>query len=90
MQECDAAAHVASVHKKRFADLKTFSDCVDMVLAEASAFSLKQLAISGKDLLTIGYTQGPEIGKTLRSLLEDVVEGKLKNEKEALLSAAAE
>ena len=44
MQECDAAAHVASVHKKRF----------------------------------------------LRSLLEDVVEGKLKNEKEALLSAAAE
>lgn len=89
MQECDAAAHVASVHKKRFADLKTFSDCVDMVLTEASAFSLKRLVISGKDLLTIGYTQGPEIGKTLRSLLEDVVEGKLKNEKEALLSAAA-
>lgn len=88
LQECDAVAHVASVHKKRFADLRAFADCLDTVLAENSAFSLKQLAVSGKDLLAIGYTQGPEIGRVLHTLLEAVVDGKLKNDRDTLLKAA--
>lgn len=88
LQECDTVAHVASVHKKRFADLRAFVDCLDTVLAENSAFSLKQLAVSGKDLLGIGYAQGPEIGKALHTLLEAVVDGKLENERDVLLMAA--
>lgn len=86
LQECDTAAHVQSVRAQRFEELKAFSNCVETVLAENSAFSLKQLAVSGKDLLEAGYQQGPEIGRVLRELLEKVVDGQLENKKEALLN----
>lgn len=56
---------------------------------ENSCLSLKDLALNGHDLLALGL-QGPQIGRTLNRLLEQVLSGQLPNEKQALLDAANE
>ena len=58
-------------------------------LEEADAcMSLKQLAVSGNDLMSLGIPQGKAIGTALNSLLDAVMDGRLPNEREALLEAA--
>lgn len=57
---------------------------LEAMIGRTEQFSVKDLAVSGADLLALGY-QGPEIGKALDTLVEAVVFEGLENEKEALL-----
>lgn len=59
------------------------------VLEQADCLSLKDLAVNGRDALQAGL-KGPEIGQALNRLLEDVVEGRRENDREALLKALRE
>lgn len=56
------------------------------VLERADCLSLKELAVNGRDALDAGL-RGPEIGRALNILLEDVVEGRRPNDRAALLAA---
>lgn len=47
-----------------------------------------QLAVNGRDLLALGVPAGPAVGRTLAALLDQVVDGALPNERQALLDAA--
>jgi hypothetical protein len=62
---------------------------VEAVLAQSRAFSLKDLAISGKDLMSLGVKPGPGMGIILNELLETVVDDPSLNIKEKLLEIAA-
>ena len=62
---------------------------LDMVLAEESCFSLRQLAVKGGDLTALGAA-GPRVGEVLEALLDRVVDGELPNERGALLDYARE
>lgn len=55
------------------------------LLAEDRCLWLHQLAVDGGDLRSLGL-QGPEIGRTLQSLLDRVVSGELPNRRETLLA----
>ncbi|MBP1961929.1 tRNA nucleotidyltransferase (CCA-adding enzyme) [Paenibacillus aceris] len=58
-------------------------------LREVPCFSLKELAISGKDLASeLGMQPGPWMGKLLQFLLERTALGEMPNERESLLQAA--
>ena len=57
------------------------------IKAENSCLSLKELAVNGHDLMALGYT-GKAVGQCLNALLEQVLDEKLPNEKEALLTFA--
>lgn len=57
----------------------------ESILALDQCISIRQLAISGKDLLLLGIPQGPEIGNILAMLLEWVVEEPERNERGKLL-----
>ena len=70
------------------ANIAAFREKMEEVLAEEQCFSLRHLAINGKDLLYLGIPQGPEIGRILNVLLEQVVEEALPNEPDALREAA--
>jgi tRNA nucleotidyltransferase (CCA-adding enzyme) len=59
------------------------------ILAENACLSLKDLAIDGRDLMALGYS-GKAIGNCLNTLLEQVLEEQLPNDREALLQAARE
>jgi putative nucleotidyltransferase with HDIG domain len=61
---------------------------VDAVLANGRALSLKDLLVSGKDLMAIGIKPGPGLGIILSALLEAVVEDPALNTKETLLTLA--
>lgn len=56
-------------------DIKMHGDCL----------SLKQLAVTGKDLIAEGMQPGPELGVVLQRMLEDVLEYPEHNTKEYLL-----
>ena len=70
---------------QRVDGISAFSQIVDEVLAAEQCFSLKHLAVKGNDLLEMDFSQGPEIGRILELLLEQVLEGELPNEKDTLL-----
>ena len=55
------------------------------MVAEKACFTMKDLAVNGHDAQKVGL-RGPEIGQALRSLLEQVAQGELPNEREVLLS----
>ncbi|GHV93242.1 HDIG domain-containing protein [Spirochaetia bacterium] len=61
---------------------------VDKALAGSRAFSLKDLAVSGKDLLAAGVRPGKEMGIILKELLETVVDDPDSNIREKLLEIA--
>jgi tRNA nucleotidyltransferase (CCA-adding enzyme) len=48
--------------------------------------TLKDLALTGDDLLTAGVRAGPDVGATLTKLLGEVLEDPTRNTKEYLLS----
>lgn len=74
--------------EERVANIAAFREKMEEVLAEEQCFSLRHLAINGRDLLCLGIPQGPEIGRILNVLLEQVVEEALPNEPDALKEAA--
>ena len=53
-----------------------------------SPTTLRQLAVDGSDLIAVGFREGPDIGRVLRSLLEAVVDEPSLNEREPLLERA--
>jgi putative nucleotidyltransferase with HDIG domain len=61
---------------------------IDAVLAQGRAFTLKDLAVSGRDLGEIGIAPGPRMGTILKELLEAVVEDPELNRRETLLEIA--
>ena len=56
------------------------------VLKSGECFSLKHLAVTGDDLLSLGL-KGPELGEMLKFLLEYVMEYPENNKREILLRA---
>ncbi len=60
---------------------------VDEIVKNDECFSLAKLEIDGRELLSLGFVP-TSIGKTLDALLEDVISGKLNNNKNDLKNAA--
>ncbi len=58
------------------------------ILKRGECYSLANLAIGGADLLSLGMQPGPHIGQMLHTLLEQVLQELVPNEKEALLALA--
>ena len=74
-------ARTASVHEieRRYHELQD---------AEQLIHSTHQLAIGGHDLMELGMKPGPEMGRILNTLLEEVIENPELNTKEILLKRA--
>ena len=60
------------------------------ILSEDACLTVKNLAVSGKDLLTLGFAPDPRLGACLEYLLARVQDDLLPNEKDALLTAAVQ
>lgn len=61
---------------------------VTHVMEGSNCLTLRELKISGRELLALGVPEGRQIGEILRRLFEAVVDGTLPNEPDALLNAA--
>jgi hypothetical protein len=68
--------------------LLPLADRVEKIIEEKQAFSLKDLAINGNDLIDIGIPPGKTIGIVLGELLETVLDDPAQNTRETLLAIA--
>ena len=84
---CDRLAHAPGydVPSPALAEIPAVAE---RLRAEGACLSLRTLAVKGDDLLALGMRPGPQMGALLHALLEAVVDGRLPNEKSALLEAA--
>jgi tRNA nucleotidyltransferase (CCA-adding enzyme) len=73
---------------QRLERLAVFRETVERELG--SPHRLSDLAVDGADLIGIGYEPGPALGRTLRTLLEEVVERPALNRRDTLLARAEE
>lgn len=64
-------------------------EVMEQIQAEDSCLSLRDLAVDGNDLLALGY-RGKEVGACLESLLAQVLDETLENQRQVLLAAAEE
>ncbi len=67
--------------------MRELNAALDAVLAENPCYTRKDLAVDGRDLVALGY-RGKEIGDRLSGLLNEVIDGSLPNDRQALLEAA--
>ena len=88
VERCDAIAHAPAAQGSALANVDKWEALLSAVLVEKPCLSLKELAISGHDLLTLGMVPGPRMGKLLNELLERVADGALENDRAALFAYA--
>ena len=88
LKYADLDAHAATPEvAARRAEVERFACRMDE-LAKTGCYTMRQLAVNGADLMDAGIPAGPGVGATLQTLLTAVMEGRLPNEREALLEAA--
>ena len=63
---------------------KELLDIIDNIIINNECYSLSTLAVNGSDLSAIGI-KGKRTGETLNVLLEEVIDGKVKNVKQDLI-----
>ena len=86
IHRADRIATGYSSPEREDARLKERMDALDALLAEQPCFTVKDLAVNGHDLMAAGF-RGKAVGDTLQRLLEDVMDGKTENTREALLGS---
>lgn len=84
LRKADCLAH-APEHRGGAAQADELKRVLAEVLAGEEAFTVKQLAISGRDVMELGVAQGPAVGRILQEALEAVVDEQLENRRDALL-----
>jgi len=90
VKRADAKAQSETFRQAKLLKLDTVSQMIDEIIEEQKRFSLKDLAVNGKDLIVIGVPQGATIGKILNRLMNMVQDGFVENEKSELLSFASQ
>ncbi len=87
VSRADSAAHAPEYVAPRLRALDETERAIRELREAGVCLSLDALAVGGSDLLALGFS-GPAIGNALSALLSDVIDGRLKNEREALLRRA--
>ncbi len=84
----DAARDLTELWRLRRGSWPTWRAVIEVVRGRGDATALRDLAVTGEDLIAAGCVPGPELGKTLARLLERVLEDPRLNSRETLLALA--
>lgn len=88
VQKADILAQSDYLREKKLSTLKLANETFNTILSEKDCFTLKQLNINGKDLISLGIAEGKVIGKILNRLLYMVIEDKIENDYNCLSKMA--
>ena len=80
-----ATGNMSDELKKKFDEIE---DMMRKILEQQQCFSLRDLAVKGSDIITLGVEEGPKVGKLLDMLLEAVIDGRVKNDRAQLMELA--
>ena len=85
LRRADIMAQNPDVRQEKLNELARIEEMYQEILEAQQCLSLKDLAVTGRDLIEAGMQPGPELGRTLNQLLELVIEHPEYNTKESLL-----
>lgn len=85
VRRADTMAQSDYKQDEKFANLDAIEALYGEILDKKQCVSLKELAVTGRDLISAGIEPGPEIGRILNELLWQVIEHPEYNQKERLL-----
>lgn len=85
VKKADTMAQSSYKREQKLEEIKMVREIYEQIKKEGECFQLKDLAVTGQDLITLGMKPGPEIGKMLNKLLDIVIDDPKKNKKETLL-----
>ena len=85
VRRADIMAQNPDVRQEKLNELARIEEMYQEILEAQQCLSLKDLAVTGRDLIEAGMQPGPELGRTLNQLLELVIEHPEYNTKESLL-----
>ncbi len=85
VKHADGAAQAPGRLAEKEEQLAIWKQLYEDVYARGDCLGLKQLAVTGKDLLAAGMKPGREMGQVLQLMLEDVLDEPSHNEKNYLL-----
>ena len=88
LKEADLMAQSDYLRVEKREELACLRSLYGKVKEEGDCLSLKGLAVTGRDLISVGASPGPGLGALLKELLELVLEDPSCNEKQTLLEAA--
>lgn len=88
MRIADIKAHAPGTQGSRI--LKCADLCTLAAVECMNCFSMKDLAINGRDVMALGVPEGKGVGFILNTLLNMVINGDIKNEKSLLIDKATE
>ena len=90
VQRADIMAQNPSTREDKLAKLYVVTELYEQILKEKDCVTLKQMVITGRDLMMEGIPAGPGLGEVLSKLLDLVIEDPKRNEKTWLLAKAKE
>ena len=85
VKRADGMGQSYELVKDRLVQLEEIRAKSEEIIAQGQCFSLKDLAVNGRDVIAAGVAPGPEVGRVLEKLLEQVLNGEVQNEQDALL-----
>ncbi len=88
VREADIKAQNPKFHKESLDGNKIGLKILEEIENEVPCFGINDLAIGGKELATLGIEPSPEMGKILETLLDEVMEEKIKNTPQELITRA--
>lgn len=90
VRRADIAAQSDYMREEKLAKVAYIEKLYSEIMARKDAVTLKDLAISGNDLIAEGMPPGRQIGETLSALLERVLDDPSLNKREILLKVYKE
>ena len=90
LKRADALAMCEAERQRPWADVDGISRIFEEVKREGEPPSLKNLAVSGEDIMALGMPKGRRVGEILSALLDAVIDEECENDKEALIKKARE
>ena len=90
LRQADRDDHVNLDPNRPLVNLNEFMAAVDEEIKKNTAVKVSDLAVRGNDLMDTFHISGPTVGQTLKALLDAVMDEKVTNDKDALLTFAAE
>jgi len=90
LKRADILAQSDFMRKEKLENLAGLEAYYEQIIREQQCLTLKDLAVTGRDLIDNGMRPGRELGAMLSYLLECVLEEPEKNEREILLFLAKE
>jgi len=85
VKRADIMAQSEFLRKEKLESLDKVKLVLDEIIRQRQCFSMKDLAVGGRDLIDAGIPEGAEVGSCLNRLLKLVIDESVENRKEDLL-----